>query len=576
MNINWRHHQEYSQPVLPKYWRSLPYAFLHQARLQPHALAVCDSLGTRLTYHQLLLKALALANLLSKSLNHSRCVGILLPPSAGAAIANLAVAFLGKVAVNLNYTSGQKLFDSYVSKCGLTHIITAKAAIKRFNLEPQAELIFIESAKEDAGLLTKIKAWTEADLIPESLIGPMLAGLSSLHRIPLSEFGLPSTQEAQASKLNDPATIIFTAGSTSDPKGVVLSHGNILSNINAIRQQGQIKTGEIVLGVIPFFHSFGLTMTLWAPLCLGETVVFHYDPFDARRIGELSELFKATCLICTPTMVTSYIRRLGPSQFRTIRNCILGGEKLKKQQLLNLQNSLSVTPVEGYGLAETSPVVSCNVPNHVTLCDGRVIEGTKIGTVGLPVPGTLIRIIDVDTAKEVTVGSSGLILVKGPQVMLGYLNQPVETARAIKDGWFNTGDIGFLDEQGFLTVTGRLSQFSKIAGEMISHLAVADEIQHITGQSAADIFVTSVPDDLRGERLVVMYCNLEKTPKEIVAELKKSNIPRFWIPNWHDFIAVSALPVMPNGKLNLRKLKEIALNGSSSLVPLDETVKIAN
>ncbi len=573
MKINWKHHQEFSPPALPKHWHSLPYAFLHQARMRPQALAVCDSLGSRLTYHQLLLKALALANLLSTSLNHSRCVGILLPPSAGAVIANLAVAFLGKVAVNLNYTSGQKLFDSYVSKCGIKHIITARAAIKRFNLEPKAQLIFIEEAKDDAGLLTKIMAWTEADLVPESLIGPMLTGLSSMHRIRLSEFGLPAVQNGSSrqTKLNDPATIIFTAGSTSDPKGVVLSHGNILSNVNAIKEQGQIKTGEIVLGVIPFFHSFGLTMTLWAPLCLGETVVFHYDPFDARRIGELSELFKATCLICTPTIINTYIRRCGPDQFRTIRNCILGGEKLKHQQLLNLQKNLSVTPVEGYGLAETSPVVSCNVPNHVTLADGRVIEGTKVGTVGLPVPGTLIRIIDVDTAENLPAGSSGMILVRGPQVMLGYLNQAAETARAVKDGWFNTGDIGFLDDEGFLTVTGRLSQFSKIAGEMVSHIAVADEIQRVTGQSAGDVFVTSIPDDSRGEKLVVIYCNLGKTPQEIVSELKKSSMPRLWIPSWHDFIEVAALPVMPNGKLNLRKLKEIALDRATADVLLSKS-----
>lgn len=565
MQFKWRHHQEHSPLALPKHWRSLPHAFLHQARMRPHALAVCDSLGSRLTYHQLLLQALTLANLLSKTLNHSRCVGILLPPSAGAVVANLALAFLGKVAVNLNYTSGQKVFDSYVSKCGLKHIITAKAAIKKFNLESNAQLIFIESAKEDADLLAKFKAWTEADFVPEGLVAPLLAGMSSLSCIPLSDFGLPPAGSSTIrTKLNDPATIIFTAGSTSDPKGVVLSHGNILSNINAIKEQGQIKAGEIVLGVIPFFHSFGLTMTLWAPLCLGETVVFHYDPFDARRIGELSELFSATCLICTPTMINAYIRRCGPHQFRTIRNCILGGEKLKHQQLLNLQKNLCVTPVEGYGLAETSPVVSCNVPNHVTLADGRVIEGTKIGTVGLPVPGTLIRIVDLDTAEELPAGRPGMIFVKGPQVMLGYLNQPAETARAIKDGWFNTGDIGFLDEQGFLTVTGRSSQFSKIAGEMVSHIAVADEIQKVTGQPAGDVFVTSVPDDSRGEKLVVIYSNLDKSPQEIVAELKKSNIARLWIPNWHDFIEVPALPVMPNGKLNLRKLKEIALDSVES------------
>ncbi|MCC7528229.1 MAG: AMP-binding protein [Candidatus Melainabacteria bacterium] len=566
MTIKLPQHQLPSRPQLPYQWRSLPHAFLHQARMQPHALAVCDSLGARLTYEQLLIKSLALANLLATSLNSSPCVGILLPPSAGAVIANLATAFLGRVSVNLNCANGQKSLDAYVSKCGLKHIITAKAFLKRVNLEPKCDLIFIESAQEDADLLTKIKSWAEAEFIPESLLGPLMPGLSSRHRISLSDFGLTAGKGSNppSSKIDEPATIIFTAGSTSDPKGVVLSHGNILSNINAIRAQGQIKPGEIVLGVIPFFHSFGLTMTLWAPLCLGETVVFHYDPFDARRIGELAELFKATCLICTPTMIGNYIRRCGPEPFGTIRNCILGGEKLKRQQMLSLKEHLSITPVEGYGLAETAPVVACNVPNHVTLPDGRIIEGTKVGTVGLPVPGTQVRIVDQDGKGLVPAGSRGLIQVKGPQVMLGYLNQPAETARAVKDGWFNTGDIGFLDEEGFLTITGRMSQFSKIAGEMVSHMAVEEEILRIAGLCAGDIFVTAIPDDGRGERLAVIYCNVDRTPEEIVGELKKSDMPKLWIPNAHDFIKVPALPVMPNGKLNLCKLKEIARDRPNS------------
>lgn len=565
MAIRTLHRQGSIDSNLPHQWRSLPNAFLHQARMQPHALAVCDSLGTRLTYEQLLVKSLALANLLTTSLNSSSCVGIMLPPSAAAVMANLAVAFLGKVSVNLNWTSGQKSMDGYVSKCGLKHIVTAKAFMKRVNLDPQADLIFLESVQEDADLITKIRSWAEAEIVPENLLGQLLPGLSSSHRVPLADFGLTGRREnnSNTSKINDPATIIFTAGSTSDPKGVVLSHANILSNINAISKQSQIKQGEIVLGVIPFFHSFGLTMTLWAPICLGETAVFHYDPFDARRIGELAELFEATCLICTPTMIGTYLRRCGPGPFRSIRNCILGGEKLKHQQMLNLQERLAITPVEGYGLAETSPVVSCNVPNHVTLPDGRVIEGTKVGTVGLPVPGTQVRIVDLETAAPLTAGTRGLIQVKGPQVMLGYLNQPAETARVIKDGWFNTGDIGFLDEEGFLTVTGRMSQFSKIAGEMVSHMAVEDEILRIAKLSPGDIFVTAVPDDGRGERLVVIYCSEERTAEEIVADLKKSDMPNLWIPNTRDFIKLPALPVMPNGKLNLRKLKEIALEKAS-------------
>lgn len=540
---------------------SLAQAFFHQARLQPHALAVCDSLGFKLTYGQLLVRAIALANLLKKTLNSTVCVGIMLPPSAGSVIANLAVSFLGKVAVNLNYTAGQKAFDHYIESCGIKHIITAKPAARKINLEYNAKLIFIESVEKEADFLTKLKSATESSFLPESFVGEFLHGLSDNHRINSEELGLRKQTifPGKEGKINDPAVVIFTAGSTSEPKGVVLSHSNILSNIRAIKEQGQIKSGEILLGIIPFFHSFGLTMTLWAPLCLGETVVYHYDPFDARRIGELSESFKATCFVCTPTMMNIFARRLKKEQFSSLRNCIVGGEKLSLQQSQEIEQFLGFAPIQGYGLAETSPVVACNVPNHVTTADGRVIEGNRIGTVGLPIPGTAIRITDVNTGAELKQGQAGLISVKGPQVMLGYLKQPQATAKAIKDDWFNTGDIGFLDEDGFLTITGRLSQFSKVAGEMISHIVVEDAILDVAGAQPGSLSVTAVPDDKRGERLVAVYSNMPKDPKTVVDELRQGRLPNLWIPNADDFIQVDKLPVLENGKLNLKEIKQIAL-----------------
>lgn len=561
MKIKSNQKNEYSAMPLPLEWSSLAQAFLHQSRLQPHALAVCDSLGTKLTYSQLLLKSIVLANHLTRKIDQSPCVGIMLPPSAAAVIANLAVAFLGKVSVNLNYKSGQNSLNDYLDDCQIKHVITARPMLAKVNLEVKCSSIYIESIKEEAGLFTKIESWTEAELLPEHLFGNVFAGFSLQHRISPEIFGLNATAQENlqdAQKINDPAAIIFTAGSTSKPKGVVLSHTNILSNINAIKEQGQIKSGEIVLGVIPFFHSFGLTMTLWAPLCLGETVVFHYDPFDARRIGALCETFKATCLICTPTMMASYLKRGKPEQFHTLRNCILGGEKMRLQQLKMIQNEIGITPVEGYGLAETSPVVACNVPNHVTLEDGRTIEGTRLGTVGLPVPGTAIRIVDLDSGKILPSGQAGLINVKGPQVMLGYLNNVAQTKKCVKDGWFNTGDIGFLDDDGFLTVTGRVSQFSKIAGEMVSHLVIEEELLKVTGLPAGTLSVTSVADDGRGERIKVLHTALLTNPQKVIDDLRKTDIPRILIPSASDFICIDELPVLPNGKLNLRKLNEIA------------------
>ncbi|MBX9693318.1 MAG: AMP-binding protein [Cyanobacteria bacterium] len=540
---------------LPQQWKSLAHAFIHQARIQPGALAVRDSLGTRLTYNQLLIRSIALANYLSDSLSDSQYVGILIPPSVGAVIANIALTLLGKITVNLNYVCGQKMFDSYVRQCRLKHIVTSKLVLKKLRIEPKCQLLFLDSVEEDIHLFEKITAWLEAEIVPENILVRLLQN-QSLQAEPFPEV---NGSCKKSSRLNDPATIIFTSGSTGDPKGVMLSHENILSNVSAIKQHGQISDKEMVLGVIPFFHSFGFTMTLWAPLCLGETVVYHYDPFDARRIGSLCERYKITCLVSTPTILSSYLRRCGADQFSDVRTCIVGGEKIERQQLLRLQEELDTTPLEGYGLAETSPVVSCNVPAVVTTADGRSVWGTKPGTVGLPLPGTSVRIVGEQTGEELAIDEQGIVQVKGPQVMLGYLDRPAETAKAVRDGWFSTGDVGFLDEDGFLTITGRLSQFSKIAGEMVPHLAITDELLRICHLGQADLCVTAVPDEIRGERLVVLVSGqLEKPASEIVAELSAIGMPKLWIPDERDFFTIPELPLLPSGKLNLQKIKEIA------------------
>lgn len=551
-------------PPLPSDWTSLAHAFLIQARIQPHAVALTDSLGVTLTYQRLLIAAVALAEKLSKSLNDSVCTGILLPPSAGGAIANIAVALLGKVAVNLNYSTGQSICDDAVERCRIRHIISSKRFLRRVNLTfDDNQWIDLDTIKDEIGWLEKIRAWTAAELLPERLLADLLPGLAPYRKIrfPNDEQLLVRDPELlPVNRLEDPSNIIFTSGSTGRPKGVVLSHNNILSNIHAIRIQGHVQPGEVVLGVIPFFHSFGLTMTLWAPLCLGETVVYHYNPLDAKRIGDLCEEFKATSLICTPTMVSNYLKRCPKEKFASLRVCVLGGEKLKQQQRLDFEATLGIPPYEGYGLAETSPVVSCNVPGDVTLPNRQTVSATKGGTVGRPIPGTEICIKDETTGKELSNGEAGMIFVKGPQVMMGYLHDAQSTAHVIKDGWFRTGDIGFLDADGFLTITGRLSQFSKIGGEMVSHLAVEDAIMKITGITQQTISVTSVPDDKRGERLCVLYSNLGMTPHQVVEKLRQSDVSRLFIPSEQDFIEVDSLPMLGNGKLDLHKIKEIVGN----------------
>ncbi len=346
-----------------------------------------------------------------------------------------------------------------------------------------------------------MKAWSsaETDLIPENLLGHFLSGLKN-----------------SPNKLDETATVLFTAGSTGDPKGVMLTHRNILSNIHAIQQQARLSEKETVLGVVPFFHSFGFTLTLWAVLTLGHRVVYHYDPRDARIIGGLCEKNQATVLFCTPTIMRSYLKRGRKEQFKSIKKCILGGEKLKPSLREDFERDLGISPLEGYGLTETSPVVACNIPGDIIFGDDRRLPGNKPGTVGMPLPGTTVRIVSLLTNEDLPTNTEGMILVSGPQVMKGYLDKPGETASVISDGWFTTGDLGFIDDDGFLTITGRLSQFSKIGGEMVPHLKVEKEILSVIGGTEQTVAVTSVPDEKRGERLVVVHTALRMTAEQIV------------------------------------------------------------
>ncbi len=550
---------------LPSHWHSLASAILHEVRKHPDTRAILDSLGTTLTYRQLLIHAFALANYL-EPLVKSESVGILLPPSAGAAVANLAVILLGKIAVNLNYTFNQKLLDQCATECGIKNIISSKRFLKRVSLTVEDGFIDLEDVQHNVSHAAKVKAWIEAEFVPEHLFGFFFPGLSEgLHPEGQSVPGGISMVSFHQNhpKLNDPATIIFTTGSTGAAKAVVLSHNNILSNIHAIRLRGHVQKGERILGVVPFFHSFGLTMTLWAPLCLGETAIYHYDPFDARHIGEMCGTYLPTAIISTPTMMSSYLRRCHAKLFSSIHTVILGGEKLQKLQQDEIESKLGRKVLDGYGFAETSPVIACNVPGTVRLRNGKTVDGIRAGTVGLPLPGTKVRIADLETGADLACNSEGMIFVHGPQVMLGYLNRPEDTAKVLKDGWFETGDVGFLDKDGFLTITGRLSQFSKIAGEMVPHLAIMERICNLDVTRKQELCVVAVPDTKRGERLVVVYSELSFSPEEIVEKLRSSDIPRLWIPDASDFFLVDELPVLRSGKLDLRSMKEIAIQRSS-------------
>jgi acyl-[acyl-carrier-protein]-phospholipid O-acyltransferase/long-chain-fatty-acid--[acyl-carrier-protein] ligase len=539
-------------PPLPEEWRSLPRAFIRQARALGPRMAMADSTGATLTYGETFLRALVLGRVLEREWGPPLHVGLMVPPTVPAAVANLAVSLRGKIPVNLNYSASQALVDSSIDQCGITHVLTSAKVLDRFKITPKGKLILLEDIPAKVRLTDKLWAAAVAKLVPMPLLPSFVPGL-------LNE------------SLDATATVIFTSGSTADPKGVVLSHRNILSNVHQIEEHVHLKPQEVLLGILPFFHAFGFTITLWATLCLGKKVVYHFNPLDARTAGKLCDEHGVTLLIGTPSFMRMYLKGCEPRQFRTITHLLLGAEKLKPELARDIKNALHIDPVEGYGCTELSPVVSVNVPNDVVMPDGRTISGNRLGTVGQPLPGTAVKTVDPDTGLDLPSGTEGVIAIKGPQVMVGYLNRPEATAKVKKDGWYSTGDLGYVDSDGFIKITDRLSRFSKIAGEMVPHLGLESAIMDATGVDEHHVAVTGIPDPKHGERLCVLYTELGMSPVQLHQRLTSGPIPKVWIPSQRDFFHVAEIPITSTGKVDLRRLKEIALEHAAGPNPASKS-----
>jgi acyl-[acyl-carrier-protein]-phospholipid O-acyltransferase/long-chain-fatty-acid--[acyl-carrier-protein] ligase len=354
------------------------------------------------------------------------------------------------------------------------------------------------------------------------------------------------------------ATIIFSSGSTGVPKGVMLTHANILSNVDSLAQVFPMGAEDTFIGVLPFFHSFGFCGTFWFPLLQGAGVAYHPNPMDAKTIGDLAEKYRATMLISTPTFCSGYVRRIPKEQFTHLRYAIVGAEKLRDQVAREFREKYGIELLEGYGCTEMSPVVAVNRPD---VQYGSVTQiGVKPGSVGHPIPGVAAKIVDQETGEDLPVGAEGLLLVKGPNMMAGYLHAPEQTADVVRDGWYVTGDIARLDEDGFIFITDRLSRFSKIGGEMVPHVRVEDAINEIAG--AVCSAVTAVPDAARGERLVAFYVHPDLTPDRLWERLCESSLPRLWLPRRDNLIPIDAIPTLGTGKTDLRRLKQLALDRS--------------
>ncbi len=467
-------------------------------------------------------------------------VGLWLPPSTGAAVANIALACMGKTSVNLNYTSAPNIVQSAIRQCNIRKVLTSRLFTHKVPLDagPGVDLVYLEDFRKT------ISAWERYSTLAGVWLLP-----GFIHEYWLMGLGKQSDR--------DLATIIFSSGSTGDPKGVMLTHGNIAANAESVIQAIDPQPGDRVLGILPFFHSFGYTVTLWLPLQVCCSVVYHPNPLQAREIGELCRAHRCTIFLTTPTFLRSYLRRCEPADFTTVRILFCGAEKLPPSLAKEFKEKFSTLPLEGYGCTELSPVATVNVPDWQQGSQRQV--GNKPGTIGQPLPGVAARIVQRETQTPLPPGQEGLLLIHGANVMKGYLDRDDLTQKKIVDGWYITGDLARMDDDGFITITGREERFAKVGGEMVPLEKVEDEIQEILGGAEKQCAVTAVPDQAKGERLVVLHLPLAGiTVPDIRKRLTERGLPNIYVPGQRDFYEVAELPILGSGKLDLKKCKELA------------------
>src|SRR6266540_3701921 len=508
---------------------------------RPFATAVIDGIDhTKLSRAKLLGAAAALSRHLRKEFSDER-IAIVLPASKGSMVANLAVTVANKVPVDLNFTMGRAANESCCKRANLRVAISATPFMERLKDFPWPERVL----KLDE-LLPHMKRqiffwWMMSILLPARLLLRLL-------KIP-KEGG------------HKEAVLLFTSGSTGEPHGVVVSHRNVVGNVSQFRQLLDATKEDAILASLPFFHTFGSTVTLWYPLIEGVRIVTYPNPLEAAKNAALIERYKLTLLLATPTFLRGYLRKVEPDKLRSLRLVITGAEKLPVDLAENFQERFKQRVFEGYGLTETSPVVSVNLPEPQPTKPGEQVQpSSRLGSVGKMAPGIAAEIREPETDRKLSLHETGMVWFRGVNIFEGYLHDETRTADVLRDGWFKTGDIGRFDEDGFLYIEGRLSRFSKIGGEMVPHEAIEHKIVDLLDLSGRDelpIAIMGVQDEAKGEALVLLSA-VDVDLAELRSKLHDAGVPNLWIPK--QVQRIESIPVLASGKLDLKKCNELAEN----------------
>ncbi|MFM2296631.1 MAG: hypothetical protein RL117_338 [Verrucomicrobiota bacterium] len=500
---------------------------------------------SELSYDKVLATAIVLAKIIRKE-THKKRVGIVLPPGKAGLIANIAVILAGKVPVNLNFTASLESVRSAMRQADLDRVVTVDPFVRKFPTfpwPPNRDLILMERVlphwKKQIGLWFVL-----SKLLPVPLLGVCL-------RLP-------------ATKPSDEAVLLFTSGSSGEPKGVSLSHRNVLANELQFHSRLNSAAGMKIFGCLPLFHSFGCTVTLWYPILAGLNLVTYPSPVETKRIAELIERQKVQILLTTPTFLRGFMKRIEPEQLASLELVVTGAEKLPESFAQGFAEKFGITPREGYGLTETSPATNVNLPDLPSPHGWSVIPSSRAGTVGPLLPGIALKVTDPVTEKPISIDQQGMIWLKGPNVFNGYLGNPKKSEEVLQQGWFLTGDIGRMDDDGFLIIEGRLSRFSKIGGEMVPHELLEQTISLALGldqESERRIAVVGVPDEQKGETIVLLSTvagmTLEQECIDLRYKLLDAGLPSLWCPK--RIMRIEEIPILASGKLDIKTCIALAM-----------------
>jgi acyl-[acyl-carrier-protein]-phospholipid O-acyltransferase/long-chain-fatty-acid--[acyl-carrier-protein] ligase len=497
---------------------SLVEQFIRTAKRYESKLAIIDrATGQRVTYRDALLRTLILSRKFKRY--EPGMIGVMMPTSGGAIYAVIAALMSGRTPVMINYSTGAaRNCEVAQRRLGFRTIITTRALLEKVKCPVVDGMVFIEDLAASVSTLSKLSAFVSASMPAGRICRQVHLGCS-----------------------DDQAVILFTSGSEQDPKAVPLTHRNIEANIEGMHQVLEFGPKDLILGNLPLFHVFGLTVTLWLPLTNGMTVVTLPNPLEFRAITTAVREESVTMMVGTPTFLAGYLQKSDPGDFATVRMLITGADKCPESLRQAFLARHGQVLLEGYGTTETSPVISVNTPEH-----------DRPGSVGKALPNVEVRMEHYETGQPCGVNEIGKILVKGDSVMSAYFDDFEATTLRIRNGWYDTGDMGYRDDEGYLWHVGRLGRFLKIGGEMVSLGQVEDALQR-TLPDEVECGVVEVPDAVRGARIIAALTG-RIDEKAAVAEIS-AKLPRIAVPK--QFLVVPFLPKMPSGKVDYRALTEM-------------------